>query len=138
MKRPPPRFRPLLARSERISGIAMKRAGTPCDNRLGRDSQSGGRGFDPPAVHQLRKPRMPWGKPGVSAQQRLVVCRHPVLVHALSADYGGITSHITREARLGEEGPPLARQGGPTSKKSLALRRVLALVTRRLQGWLLR
>src|SRR6266567_1937232 len=67
MKRPPPRFRPLLARSERISGIAMKRPATSCNNRLERDSQSGGRGFDPPAVHQLRTPRVPWGKPGVSS-----------------------------------------------------------------------
>lgn len=31
-------------------------------------SQSGGRGFDPPAVHQLTKSRVPGGKPGVSSE----------------------------------------------------------------------
>ena len=35
----------------------------------GANSQSGGRGFDPPAVHQLARSRVPRGKPGVSSRR---------------------------------------------------------------------
>ena len=42
----------------------------------------------------------------------------------------GLTSAISCEARLNEDGPPLARQGGPTSKIT-ALRQLHRLVGRR-------